>query len=65
MLGLMSRDDWRSKEEILRALPGTHFEATQAPGPSHAQEQGEEEEEGELLRRALQGRAAAGPIDAP
>ena len=65
VLGLMSRADWQAKEEMLRALPGNHFEATQAPGASHAHDQGEDEDEGELLRRALQGAPPAGPIDTP
>ena len=56
VLGLMSRADWQAKEELLRALPGKHFEASQAPGHSlHQHEQGEDEDEGGLLRRALQG----------
>ena len=55
MLGLMSRAGWPAREEMLRALPGSHFEATQAPARRAAPEGGEEEEEGELLRQALQG----------
>jgi len=65
VLGLMSRADWQAKEEMLRALPGNHFEATQSPGASHAHDQGEDEDEGELLRRALQGAPPASSIDTP
>jgi len=44
VLGLMSRPDWPAKEELLRPLPGPHFEAHQqrhAHGHGHGHGHGQ------------------------